>query len=131
MKAKPVVLVVDDNAMIQTLSVDFLESLGLAAETASSAAEARNMLAALGGKFDGVILDIGLPDTRGDVLLGELRDLYPDLPIIIATGTHHGDIRQAISGRGAVVYLGKPYRIDNMRSALIEAGIIGSERAEP
>jgi hypothetical protein len=45
-----------------------------------------NKVKLLGGDIGLAIVDIGLPDRKSDVLVGKLRALHPQLPIMIAMG---------------------------------------------
>ena len=51
----------------------------------SAATEAISKVALINGQVDFAVVDIGLPDRKGDLLVGELRVIYPHLPIIIAS----------------------------------------------
>ncbi|MGA2043796.1 MAG: response regulator [Roseiarcus sp.] len=120
------ILLVDDEMLIQMLGADYLEELGFASEVAGSAADARTRLAAHGGAFAAVILDVGLPDASGDALVGELRAIYPDLPILIASGHSEAALRDRFKGQRALGFLSKPYSLEQMRAAL---GALGVEAA--
>ena len=80
------VLVVEDETLIQMLATEYLEEAGLKVDTAVSAAEALNKLRLIPGSVDAVIVDMGLPDRKGDALVREIRSIYPLLPIVIASG---------------------------------------------
>jgi ActR/RegA family two-component response regulator len=54
-------------------------------ERAGSATEAMSNLKLI-GDLEAAIIDIGLPDRKGDVLVSEVRAIYPSMPIVIATG---------------------------------------------
>ena len=71
------ILLVEDEALIQMLATDYLEEAGFTVETAGSATEAMNKLALMPGGVDAVVLDIGLPDRRGEALFREIRALIP------------------------------------------------------
>ena len=73
--------------------------LGYRVETAGSATEAMNKVKLLRGDIGLAIVDIGLPDRKGDVLVGELRALHPQLPIVIATGYDSAELDAALRGR--------------------------------
>ena len=72
--------------LIQMLAIEYLEEAGFNVDAAGSAAEAMNKLALIPGGVDAAIVDMGLPDRKGDVLIREMRTLHPSLPVIIATG---------------------------------------------
>jgi DNA-binding NtrC family response regulator len=68
------------------LARDYLEECALKVEIASSAAEALNKLKLVRGGVDAMVIDMGLPDSKGETLVKEVRSIYPSLPIVIATG---------------------------------------------
>jgi len=69
---------------------------------------ARGLEEAAAGSFALVVLDIGLPDMSGLVVLERLRSLRPALPVIIITA--HGNLENAMAAKqlGAAAYLVKP-----------------------
>ena len=80
------VLLVEDEVLIQMLAVEQLEELGYRVETSSSARDAISKIKLVGDKIDIAIVDLGLPDLKGDLLVSELRAFRSELPIIIASG---------------------------------------------
>jgi DNA-binding NtrC family response regulator len=68
--------------------------------------------------WDGVILDIGLPDMSGLEILAHLRAASPHLPILVITA--HGTLDHAIHAQksGATLYLTKPLDLRQLQSAL-------------
>jgi DNA-binding response OmpR family regulator len=120
------ILVVEDEMLIQMLAAEILEELGFNAETAGSAAEAKSKLSLLKGEVDAVILDIGLPDARGDVMLGEIRAAYPALPVLITSGQDEAGLRTQFVGLERVGFLSKPYVLGQLRSALASVGVVAA-----
>ena len=118
------ILLVEDEILIQMLAVDSLEELGFKVETAGSAAEAKSKLALLNGEVDAAIIDIGLPDAKGDVLITELRTIYPHLPVLIASGQDEVLLRKRLAGQRSLGFLGKPYTDEQLRAALRTIGIL-------
>ena len=125
--ARPVAsvgLVVEDEPLIQLLAASHLEELGFEAEAASTAAEARNKLKLLDGAVSFAMVDIGLPDAKGDDLVRELRTIYPNLPLVIASGHDQAALRNALKNLDRVGYLGKPYTLANLQECLKALGVI-------
>ena len=77
------VLLCEDEPLIQMVMVEMLKDLGI---EAIEAATAREALAALSADVDMLISDVRLPDASGIELAGQVRQQYPDMPIIFATG---------------------------------------------
>jgi PAS domain S-box-containing protein len=112
------VLFVEDELLIQQLGVEYLEELGYCVEPAGSATAAVTKAKAKEGQFDAAIVDIGLPDRKGDALVGELRALYPQLPIIIASGYDDADLKRRFAGQANIGFVRKPYSRDDLRHAV-------------
>jgi CheY-like chemotaxis protein len=107
------VLVVDDDALVRMGTVDMLEDLGHAVMEAGSAAEALTILQA-GARVDIVITDQAMPGMRGTELAIQLREKYPALPIILATG-----YAELPNGEGfGLPRLSKPFRQEDIAAIL-------------
>ena len=95
MTAEPTrVLLVDDDASMQALLAEFLESSGYRTVRAGSGAEALARLTE--GSVSAAVLDLGLPGMDGIELSRRIRLTRPDLPIIILTG--QGSLDTAVQG---------------------------------
>ncbi len=79
------VLVVDDDALVRMGTTAMLQDLGHSTMEAASAAQALDILRA-GGAADVVLTDHLMPGMTGLVLARVLRDEFPRLPVILATG---------------------------------------------
>jgi PAS domain S-box-containing protein len=121
--SSPRILIVEDEALIQMVAADSLEDLGFIAEVAGSAAAAKSKLALLKGEVAAAVIDIGLPDAPGDVLVGELRAIYPRLPIVVASGHSESSLLDRLTGHEAIGYLAKPYTVDQLAAALRSVGV--------
>jgi len=115
--APPRVLLVEDEILVQMVSAEQLRELGYRVETAGSATEAMNKVKLL-NDVAAAIVDIGLPDRKGDVLVGELRALLPRLPIVIATGYDSAELARRFAADRNVALVRKPYTQDALRSVL-------------
>jgi two-component system response regulator AtoC len=113
------ILVVDDEAAVRTGIARVLSQQGLAVATAADAAEA---LAHLGRQpFAVVLLDIKLPDMNGVEVLKHLRQDFPDTAVIMITG--YPTIAGAVEciKLGALDYLVKPFRIEELEAVVQKA----------
>ena len=117
------ILLVEDEALIMMLATEYLEEAGFTVETASSATEAMNKIGLVPGGVDAVIIDIGLPDRKGDVLVKEIRAVHPSLPIVLATGQATGDLRQSLAAEHKMSFVTKPYTARDLLGALLNVGI--------
>jgi CheY-like chemotaxis protein len=78
-------MVVDDDSLVLTSTCLLLEDLGHRVISAVSAAHALKVLDS-DQAVDLVITDMAMPQMDGAQLAQEIRNLKPDLPIILATG---------------------------------------------
>ncbi|MBS7700571.1 MULTISPECIES: PAS domain-containing protein [unclassified Chelatococcus] len=79
------ILVVDDDPLIAMSTVDMLEDLGHRVTEANSAMQAIELVQS-GERFDLVITDYSMPKMNGGQLAEALRQIEPELPIMLATG---------------------------------------------
>jgi FixJ family two-component response regulator len=77
------------------------------------------------GDVEAAIIDVGLPDPRGDVLVGEVRVIYPNMPIVIASGYHETELRKKFKSAPLVAFLGKPYTQAQLRCVLSSLNVGG------
>ncbi len=84
--ARPLnVLMVDDDALVLTNSIAMLEDLGHSVMGVDSGAQALTLLRG-GAVFDLVVTDHAMPSMTGAELVATIRDEWPALPVILATG---------------------------------------------
>jgi len=117
------ILVVEDEPLVRMVTVDELLDLGFRVEEAGNATEALNKVRMAGGAIDAVIVDVGLPDRKGDDLARELRSMYVHLPVVIASGYGADAFRGAFAGDPLVRFVGKPYETPMLTAALGELGV--------
>ena len=113
------VYVVDDDASVREGMRNLIESVGLRAELFATA---RDFLAARRPDEPGcLILDVRLPGLSGLDLQRELGKTETPLPIIFVTG--HGDIPMTVQAMkaGAVEFLTKPFRDQQLLDAVVHA----------
>jgi two-component system, OmpR family, KDP operon response regulator KdpE len=115
------VLVIDDEPQIRKLLKITLESNGYAVKEAASAKQ--GLIMAANHPPDLILLDLGLPDENGQVVLGKLRKWYTKPIIILSVIKEEEEIIRALD-TGANDYLSKPFRIGELlariRSAMRE-----------
>lgn len=101
----PILLVEDDDHVGEMLNVHFMR-LGYLLQRANSLQDARARL-----RWEApaaVLLDLLLPDGHGFQLLGDIRDLGLDVPVIVVSGADETVLIEAISVQGADDYVCKP-----------------------
>jgi DNA-binding response OmpR family regulator len=103
------VLVVEDDSGLRRLLVDVIAAdADLEVDGAGGVGEAELRLAALGGQYDVILLDLGLPDGHGGEYCRVLRQRGVDCPIIMLTGCISRSATDYGPDYGASEYLAKP-----------------------
>ncbi|MEP9350033.1 response regulator [Xanthobacter sp. KR7-225] len=120
---KGAALLVEDEPYVAMVAQQILEDHGFEVTVASHGAAAlSHARAALDmperGAFRLAVVDLGLPDMRGDEVVRALRALVPDLAIMIATGYGTDDLQAEFGGVEGVALVGKPYDGATLRAAL-------------
>lgn len=110
------VLIVEDDDLIARGLVAGLQAHGMTADAVATAAGAQTALAT--SHCDALVLDLGLPDTDGMVLLGQLRERRWDLPILILTARDAVADRVAGLQAGADDYMVKPFDLAELVARL-------------
>jgi FixJ family two-component response regulator len=116
---QPTVFVVDDDASMRNALSSLFRSVGLRAEVFGSAPEL--LQSRLPDVPSCLVLDIRLPGPSGLDFQNELAKVNIHIPIIFVTG--HGDIPMTVRAMkaGAIDFLTKPFRDQDMLDAVATA----------
>jgi two-component system, OmpR family, KDP operon response regulator KdpE len=116
---KSEILIIDDEPQIRRLLEITLQSNQYAAKQAASAKD--GLIMAANHPPDLILLDLGLPDESGHIVLQKLRKWYTNPIVILSVEKSEEDIIKALDN-GANDYLSKPFRtgelLARLRSAL-------------
>jgi FixJ family two-component response regulator len=114
--AGPTVIIVDDDEDMRGALANLFASVGIEVVLFGSAPEL--LAAKLPTTPSCVVLDIRLPGVSGLEFQGQLAKLKIELPIVFMTG--HGDIPMSVRAMkaGAVDFLSKPFRDQDMLDAV-------------
>lgn len=120
------VCVVDDDEEVRSSIANLLRSCGYEVETFSGPAEFRDLSRAMDAAC--LILDVRLKGTSGLDFQDELTQGRVPVPIVLMSG--HGDVPMTVRGMraGAITFLPKPFREEELLAAVREATAIGQLR---
>jgi CheY-like chemotaxis protein len=110
------ILLADDEEDIIEVVQDRLEACGFAVTTAANGLEALRKLSV--GKFDGVFLDVKMPEMTGIEVLEEIRKTDKTLPVIILTSSTSRDVAVASLAKGANEYVLKPFEWEELKGKI-------------
>jgi len=110
------VLVVDDDPKAVELLVEFLSTKGYEVLTATSGEEALRRV-----KEDRphlVLLDVEMPKMNGMETLRRIREIDPEMGVIMATGVNEEDVGRKALELGAFDYVVKPLDMEDLGRGL-------------
>jgi len=110
------ILIVDDEQSIRETCATVSEQCGMKAAAVATAEEALEVLEH--SAIDIVLTDLKLPRSNGVELLKQVHDRHPEIAVVMLT--QYGTIESAVevTRLGAVDYVTKPFRIEELRSRL-------------
>lgn len=123
---RPAIFIVEDEEVVSLFLRESLNDEGFDVQLFSDATSALKSMDKLGAVA--AIIDVGLPDMRGDELARECRSRLPMLPIIIATG--YDERRYALDAAidPLVTILGKPFDIPRLLLQLEKLGVFAPSK---
>ena len=107
------ILVVDDEPFIRSLIQATVEGMGHAVCVAEDGLAALEVLQE--GGVDLVLTDLLMPRMSGLELVREVRNRFPEVPVVIVTGYASLETALAAMHEGVYDYLTKPFQIDELR----------------
>ena len=125
MNENPRMLVVDDEASIRRNLAVGMAQRGFevdACEMGLSALEKIEAARRSGIPHNVVILDIRLPDIDGLHLLQMIKDVYPDLPVVVMSGYGDEQTGERVKERHGSAYLDKPFEIEALEAEIRRIG---------
>jgi two-component system, NtrC family, response regulator PilR len=110
------ILVVDDEQSMRDFLKILLHKEGYGVEMANNADTALEKLQS--NTFDLVISDIRMPGLSGLELLGQIKEEFDDLPVIMITAFASPDDAVTAMKNGAFDYISKPFNVDEIKSVI-------------
>jgi two-component system nitrogen regulation response regulator GlnG len=130
MNDKPLqVWVLDDDDAIRWVMEKALRGAGMHCRGFEAGRDFRHALHS--AVPDVVVTDVKMPDDDGLVLLEELADTHPELPVIVVTAYSDLDSAVAAYRGGAFEYLPKPFDVDDAIELVRRAGAHGKPAEAP
>jgi CheY-like chemotaxis protein len=110
------VLVVDDEPRVRKVAQRMLERAHYQVVTAVDGIDALEVFERERDAIDCIVLDIGMPRLGGLATLQRLRELAPELPVILSSGYSKDDV--AIADDPHCLLVHKPYDMEALTSAV-------------
>jgi len=114
------VLLVDDEEMIRDVGEAMLTKLGYSILVADSGEQALDQIKQNGHAIDLVILDLIMPDLDGGKTFDLIKEIRPDIPVILASGYAIDGQANEIMKKGCNGFIQKPYNIADLSQKVRE-----------
>jgi len=115
------VMLVDDEELVRDTATRILTSLGYEVLGTPGGEEAVAAYRRSGGEIDVVILDMVMPDLDGRSTLRALKEIDPDVRVILSTGYGLDTEAQQIMDEGACGFVQKPYEVARLSQVVARA----------
>ncbi len=113
-KAKETVFLIDDDDMIADVSEMILKSSGYDVVSAKSGKEAIEVYKENHSRIDMVILDMILPDMGGGDTYDSLKEINPEIKVLLASGYDIEYQGRDIMDRGCDGFIQKPFNMNEL-----------------
>lgn len=112
------ILLIDDEQMIRLISGKMIEYMGFSVLTAAGGAEGLELFRAHRDDIVLVIVDLGMPEMTGEEVCTALREIDPDVRLVISTGNDTDADSRALQPLGANGFIRKPYEMKELNAGL-------------
>jgi len=113
-------LVVDDEETVREVACMMLEELGFDTLAATNGEEALELYKRHQADILFVLTDLTMPRMDGRTLFTKLRQINPDIRVVLSSGYNSQEAIQQFSGKGLAGFIQKPYSEDALRQEIIK-----------
>ncbi len=122
LKGTETILIVDDEEIVRDTTSLMLTNLGYQVYLASDGMEAIKLYPRHKDEIDLIILDIIMPKMDGQQTYAHLKQINPDVRVLISSGySQHGIIEEMLSDKGVVGFVNKPHGMMQLSKAVRKA----------
>jgi len=117
---KETVLLVDDEEMIIDIGKEMLKHIGYEVLTAREGKEALDVYRKNHDKIDAVILDMIMPEMGGGDLYDRMKEINPDIKVLLSSGYSINGQAETILKRGCNGFIQKPFNMEGLSQKIRE-----------
>ncbi len=115
---KDTILIIEDDEIIRSTTRDLLKGMGYAVLAAGTGSEAISLANSFHGDIDLAMLDIGLPDMKGQSVYLLLMEARPKMKVLVCSGASADGPVQEVLAAGGQAFLQKPFRLSLLSKKL-------------
>lgn len=114
--SKQQILIVDDNPNMSSLLAEMLEIFEFNSQRAGNGQEALDILNK--DNFSMVITDLRMPEMSGSELLKNIKEKYPELPVVVISGYNLAEEEDTLMATLADGFINKPFKMVDIEGLL-------------
>ena len=114
------ILFVDDEETVLAVGSQMLEAMGYNVLSAGNGEEAVEIYRKNEGNIDLVLLDMVMPKMGGSTTYDRLKEINPDIKVILVSGFSFNDEASEILKRGCNGFIQKPYNMRELSNKIQE-----------
>jgi two-component system cell cycle sensor histidine kinase/response regulator CckA len=103
---------------VRALAERMVRRCGYDAVGAADGLEALRLIRQTPGRFSCVLLDLTMPRMGGEDTLRQLRDVEPNMPVILCSGYQAEELSERFATQRLAGFIQKPYRLADIRAGL-------------
>jgi signal transduction histidine kinase len=115
------VLVIDDEELVRRTAQSVLQQHGLSVVSAENGHEGVELFRRIADRVALVLLDLTMPVMDGEATLRALRQIRPEVPVLVSSGYSEEDARDRLDDADGVRFLQKPYGSIELARAVQQA----------
>jgi CheY-like chemotaxis protein/anti-anti-sigma regulatory factor len=112
------ILIIDDEAMMRDVTGEFAQQMGFQVLTAASGEDGVELFRRNGARILLVILDLQMPAMSGEETLTRLREIDPEVKVIVVTGCGDAERVAYIQSGLGVQVMCKPFMLEDLEEVL-------------
>jgi PAS domain S-box-containing protein len=120
-RGEGIVLVADDEETVRVIAARMLEALGFAVVLAVDGQDAVEKFRADPSAFRLVLLDLTMPRLGGEEAFRALRQLRPDVRVLLMSGYTEQEVTTRFAGKGLAGFLQKPFQLAGLLAKVRQA----------
>jgi CheY-like chemotaxis protein len=114
-------LLVDDEPAVLAIAQKMLESLGYSVIAARGGAEAIECYQQHRERIDLIMLDMIMPEVSGSETFERLRQVRPDVRVLLSSGYSLNGLARDLVGRGCRAFIQKPFDLEELAAKVRQA----------
>jgi signal transduction histidine kinase/CheY-like chemotaxis protein len=108
------ILVIDDEQLVRATAKSALQHFGYTVHEAEDGASGVDLFRTIHHQIALVLLDLTMPEMSGEEAFELLRQIQPDIPVIVSSGYDESEATRRFAGKGVSGFLKKPYTAETL-----------------